>query len=145
MLLIIVSHQLLVQREIHLVGCDGAAVVPGDVDFVDNLLHRRKVLLDGLIHQNNPVGKIEDLPLHTALQKAINDLKGSIGFAGAGGHNKQKAIPALRDGVQRAVDGDALIAAGRIGILAAVIYCSLISSSDICFLFRIMQYPSSRM
>lgn len=30
-------------------------------------------------------------------------------------------------------------------VMAGVIYCSLISSSDICFLLRIMQYPSSHM
>lgn len=33
----------------------------------------------------------------------------------------------------------------QLEVMAGVIYCSLISSSDICFLLRIMQYRSSHM
>ena len=60
MLLVIISHQLLVQREIYLVGCDGIGVVIFDIDFVNGFLQRGKVLLDGLIHQHIAVCQVEN-------------------------------------------------------------------------------------
>ena len=59
-LLVIISHQLLVQREIYLVGCDGIGVVIFDIDFVNGFLQRGKVLLDGLIHQHIAVCQVEN-------------------------------------------------------------------------------------
>ena len=68
MLLIVVAHQLLIQGEIDLVGSNGAGVVPGNIDLVNDLLQRGEVLLDGLIHQDVAVGQVENLTLQAALQ-----------------------------------------------------------------------------
>ena len=121
MLLIVVAHQLLIQGEIDLVGSNGAGVVPGNIDLVNDLLQRGEVLLDGLIHQDIAVGQVENLTLQAALQQAVDDLKGGIGLSGAGGHHQKQAGLPAGDGIQGAVDGDALVIAGRIGGLAAVI------------------------
>ena len=63
MLLVIVAHQLLIQREIDLVGSDGALIIFGHIDFMCNFLQRCKVLLNGLIHQNITICQIEYLAL----------------------------------------------------------------------------------
>ena len=64
--LAVVAHQLLIKREVHLVGGDGAAVILCHINLVRHLFQRRKVLLNGLIHQNVPVSQIQHLSLHTA-------------------------------------------------------------------------------
>ena len=121
MLLVIVAHQLLIQREVNLVGRDGAFVIHRHVDFVGNLLQRGKVLLDGLVHQNVPVRQIQDFSLHAALQKPVHDLEGGIGLARAGGHDQKKPLLPPGDGIHRAVDGVALVIARRVGVLAGIV------------------------
>ena len=129
MLLVIIAHQLLVQGKIHLVGGDGAFIVLGHIDLVGDLFQRGKILLNGLIHQNVPVGQIEDLALHAALQHPVHDLEGGIGLAGAGGHHQKNPLLPPGNGIHRAVDGDTLVIAGRVGVLAGVVrllpYCLL--------------------
>ena len=48
-------------------------------------------------------------------------MEGRVGFACTGGHNQQNAVFPSCDGIHCAVDGNALIVAGRVGALAAVI------------------------
>ena len=120
-LLIVVSHQLLVEGEVHLVGGDGAGVIFGHVDLVGNLLQRGEVLLDGLVHQDVAVRQIEYLALHAAFQKPVDDLKGGIGLAGSGGHHQQQPLLAPGDGVHRPVDGNPLVVPGRISVLAGIV------------------------
>ena len=48
-------------------------------------------------------------------------MEGRVGFACTGGHNQQNAVLPSCDGIHCAVDGNALIVAGRVGVLAAVI------------------------
>ena len=88
MLLVIVAHQLLIQREIDLVGSDGALIIFGHIDFVGDFFQRGKILLDRLIHQNVPVSQVKNLPLHTALQHPVHNLKSGIGFACSCCHNE---------------------------------------------------------
>ena len=85
----LIASQLLVKGEIDLVGCDRGGVIFCEVDLVDNLLQRGKVLLNGLIHQYISVGKIQDLAFHAALQQPVHNLKGRVGLSCAGGHNQQ--------------------------------------------------------
>ena len=120
-LLVVVSHQLLVEGEVHLVGGDGAGVIFGHIDLVSHLLQRGEVLLDGLIHQNIAVRQIEHLALHAAFQEPIDDLKGGVGLSGSGGHHQQKSLLPLGNGVHRPIDGDPLVVPGRISILAGIV------------------------
>lgn len=78
MLPIIVTHQLLIQGEIHLVGGDGIPVVLRHIDLVDDLFQRGKILPNRLIHQNVSVGQVENFSLHAAFQQAVHDLKSGI-------------------------------------------------------------------
>ena len=121
MLLIVVAHQLLIQGEVDLVGGDGGAVVLGVVDLMDNLLQRGEVLGDGLVHQVVAVGEVEDLLLHAAHEEAVDNLEGGVGLAGAGGHDEEDTPLPFRDAVEGAVDGDALVIAGRVALLAGVV------------------------
>ena len=121
MLLVVIADQLLIQGKIDLMGGNGALVVLRNIDLMDDLVQRCEILLNGLIHQNIAVRQIQDLLLHPALQEAVYDLEGSIGFARTGGHHQQQALLPAGNCVQGAVDGNALIVARRIGVLAAVI------------------------
>ena len=63
MLLVVVPDELLIEREVHLMGRDGGLVVLDDVDLVRHFFQRSKVLLNGLIHQNITICQIEYLAL----------------------------------------------------------------------------------
>ena len=121
MFLVIIAHQLLIQREVNLVGRDGAFVVLRHVDFVGDLLQRGKVLLDGLVHQNVPVRQIQNLSLHAALQQPVHDLEGGVGLARAGGHDQKKPLLPPGDSIHRTVDGVALVIARWVGVLAGIV------------------------
>ena len=121
MFLIVLAYQLLIQREIYLMGSDGAFVILCYINFMDDLFQRCKILLDGLIDQNVSVSQIENLALHATLQQSVHDLEGSIGLTGACGHNKKNPLLSARNGIHRPVNGDTLVIARRIGILAGII------------------------
>lgn len=121
MLDVVVADELLIEGEEDLVGGEGGGIVLRDVDFMRVLFQRGEVLLDGLVDEDVAVGQVEDFFLHTALEQAVDDLKGGVGFAGAGGHDQQKALLPASDGVEGAVDGDALVVAGGVGVLAGVV------------------------
>ena len=119
--LVIVSHQLLVQGKIHLIGCDGVFLVLFHIDLVDGLLQRGKVLFDGLVHQHIAVCQVKDLVYRFALQKPVDDLECGVGFAGSGGHHQQQPFLSPGDGVNSPVDGDPLVVTWRVGSLAGKI------------------------
>ena len=48
-------------------------------------------------------------------------MEGRVGFACTGGHNQQNTVLPSCDSIHCAVDGNALVVAGRVGVLAAVI------------------------
>ena len=121
MLPIIVTHQLLIQGEIHLVGGDGIPVVLRHIDLVDDLFQRGKILPNRLIHQNVSVGQVENFSLHAAFQQAVHDLKSGICFARAGSHHQKNPLLSPYNGVHCAIDGIALIVTGRIGVLAGIV------------------------
>ena len=121
MLLIIVSNQLLIQRKVHLMRGDGAFIISGYVDLVNYFFQRGKILLNGLIYKDVSIRKIQHLALHSALKQAINDLKSSIGLAGAGRHNEQKPLLTASNCIYGAVNCNSLVIAGRISILAGII------------------------
>ena len=112
--------KLLVEREIDFVGGRRGRVVFGEVDFVDGFFQRREVLLNGLVNQDVAVGKVEDAPHHAAFQQPPDNLKGGVGFAGAGRHDQQKALLPASNRLYHAVDGDALVVARGVGVLAGV-------------------------
>ena len=87
-----VANQLLIQLEIHLVRSNGAGIIFTDVNFVCNLLQRRKGLLDRLLHENAAVSKVQNLTLHTALQQTIYNLKCSIGLADTSSITKSRPL-----------------------------------------------------
>ena len=121
MLLIIVTNQLLIQREIHLMGSDGTLIILGNIDFMNNLFQRSEVLLNRLIHKNIAVSKVKNLTFQTALQHTVNNLESSIGFASTGSHDEQQAVLTSCNGIYGSVDSNTLIVTRRICILAAVI------------------------
>ena len=120
-LLVVIPDELLIQGEVHLIGRDAAGVVLGDADLVDGLFQRREVLLDGLANQHVAVGEVQDFPFHAAAQQPVDDLERGVGLARARRHDEQNPVLPAGDGVQRAVHGDALIVAGRIGALARIV------------------------
>ena len=67
MFLIIISDKLLIQRKIDLMRSDGSFIIFRNIDFMNNLLQRGKILLDRLINKDISICKIEDLPLHATL------------------------------------------------------------------------------
>ena len=73
-------------------GSDRTLIVLCYVDFVGDLFQWGKILLDRLIHQNVPIGQVEDFALHAALQHPVHDLEGSIGLACAGGHHQKNPL-----------------------------------------------------
>ena len=121
MFLVVVSHQLLVEGEVHLVGGDGAGIIFGHTDLVGHLFQRGEVLLDGLVHQDVAVRQIEHLALHAAFQKPVDDLKGGIGLACPGSHDQQQPLLPPGDGIHRPVDGDPLVVPGRISVLTGIV------------------------
>ena len=121
MLLLVVPDELLIQGEVHLIRRDAAGIVLGHIDLVDGLFQRCKVLLDGLIDQYVSVSQIQDFLFHAAAQQAVDDLERGVGLARARRHDEQNPVLPAGDGVQRAVHGDALIVAGRIGALARIV------------------------
>ena len=88
MFLVIVTNQLLIQRKIYLMGSNGTLIILGNINFMNNLFQRSKVLLNGLIHKNITVSKVKYLSLQAALQHTVNDLKSGIGFTRTGSHDK---------------------------------------------------------
>ena len=67
MFLVIVTNQLLIQRKIYLMGSNGTLIILGNINFMNNLFQRSKVLLNGLIHKNITVSKVKYLSLQAAL------------------------------------------------------------------------------
>ena len=117
----LVANQLLVQGEIDLMRCNGAGISSSGVNFMNDLFQRSKVLLNGLVYKNIAVSEVQDLALHTALQQTVYDLESSVGLACAGSHNQQQTILATCNRINSSVDGNALIVAGRIGVLTGII------------------------
>ena len=85
---------------------------------MNNLFKRREILLNGLIHKDIPVGKIQYLTLHTAFQQTVHDLKRSIGLARACCHNKQKPCYTTGNRIDSTVYCYTLIISRLVGILA---------------------------
>ena len=117
----IFTGQLLIKGEIDLIRRNGLWIIFGIVNFMRDLFQRGKVLLNRLIYQNVSVCQIEDFLFHAALQQTVGDLKSRVGLSGSGRHDQQNPILPARYGVNCAIDGDTLIIAWRIGVLAAEI------------------------
>jgi len=103
------------------VRCNGYRVVFGEVDFMDCFFQRGEILLNGLVNENVPVGKIQDLFLHTAFQQTIYSLESNIRFAGAGRHDEKNSLLSSRNCIHGAVDSVPLIIARSVGRLAGVV------------------------
>ena len=85
-----------------------------------------------LIDENVTVGKKENALLPPRLPQSPDNLKGGVGLAGAGGHDKEDSVLALGDGFYRCVDRVGLIVAR---ILAAAIL-KIILQDDLLLLGR---------
>ena len=83
--------------------------------LVTELRHRRaeraEVVDHRLVDQHVAVGEKEDALLAARLPQPPDDLEGGVGLAGAGRHDEQDAVLALGDGLDRGVDGVALVVA----------------------------------
>ena len=101
----------------------GAVVALDGLGAGAELGHRRaegpEVVDHRLVDQDVAVGEEEDALLAAGLPQPPDDLEGGVGLAGAGGHDEQDAVLALGDGLDRRVDGVALVVARRLA--AAVV------------------------
>ena len=86
-----------------------------------HLLERLEVLRHRLVDEDVAVGEVENLLLEAALVEAVDYLKRGIGLAGPGRHHEKRALRALGDSLDRAVDGDALVVAGWVGFHIVVV------------------------
>ena len=100
----------LVEAEVDLEGLVDRAV--GDLGH--RLTERLEVVGLGLVGEDVAVDEEEDAFLGARLPQPPDDLEGGVGLAGAGGHDQQDAVLAAGDGLDRAVDGDELVVAGRL-------------------------------
>ena len=106
-LVLIVVGEALIQCQINFKG------------FVDLFIfdHRHlvfempEIATPGLIYQGIAVCQKENTFFRTDFPKAMNNLKGSIGFTGAGRHGKQDALLTFSNGLDRAVDSNLLVIA----------------------------------
>lgn len=101
----------------------GQPLVEREIDFkslVDLLLaNDRHAVLEmfeiptfGLVDQGITISKEEDAFPGTALPETVNDLKGGVGFTGAGRHDQQDAVLTPDDRFNSPVDGDLLVVTG---------------------------------
>lgn len=60
-LIILPVCQLLIQREIDLIGGDGYRIILGKIDFMNRFRQRCKILLNRLINKNVSVSKVKYL------------------------------------------------------------------------------------
>ncbi len=80
-----------------------------------------EVVDHGLVDQDVAVGQEQDAFLAPGLPQPPDDLKGGVGLAGAGGHDQQDAVLALGDGLDRRVDGVALVVARLLAAAVVVV------------------------
>ena len=118
---ILVARKLLVEGEVHFMRSDGDGIVLGEVDLVDRLFKRGEVLLDRLVHEDVPVGEVQDLFPQAAFQQTVDDLKGRIGLPGACGHHQQEAFLSPCYRLDDPVDGVALVVPRIVCALAGII------------------------
>ena len=59
--------------------------------------------------------------LNVELSQTPDNLKSGVRLARTGGHDQKQAGPSAGNGIQGAVDSDALVIAGRVGVLAGEI------------------------
>ena len=121
---ILVARKLLVEGEVHFMRSDGDGIVLGEVDLVNRLFKRGEVLLDRLVHENVPVGEVQDLFPQAAFQQTVDDLKGRIGLPGACGHHQQEAFLSPCYRLDDPVDGVALVVPRIVCALAGIIRLS---------------------
>ena len=81
----------------------------------------RKILTDGLVDQDIPIGQIKYLFLDAASKQPPDNLKCRIGLAGSRCHHEQNPLLPACNRIQCTIDRDPLIIARRIGVLAGII------------------------
>ena len=99
MFLVVVPDQLLIQGKIDLVRCDRIFLIFCEVDLMYDLLKRCKVLLDRVVDQVITVCEVQDLPLYSAREKPVHDLKSGIGLSGSCCHDEQDPVLSPCDGI----------------------------------------------
>ena len=90
-------------------------------DLGHRLTERLEVVGLGLVGEDVAIDEEEDALLGARLPQPPDDLEGGVGLAGAGGHDEQDAVLAAGDGIDRAVDGDELVVAGRLAGAVVVV------------------------
>ena len=93
---------------------------------------RAEVVHHRLVDEDVAVGKEEDAFLAAGLPQPPDDLERGVGLARAGRHDEQDAVLALGDGLDRRIDGIALVVARRLA--AAVI--EVVLQDDFFFVRR---------
>ena len=115
------SDELLIEREIDLVSRIGVLFVLLIIDLVDSIREWLKVLLYRLVHQDVSVGQIEHFLHLLGLEQTIDDLEGSIGFAGSCRHNKEQTLLSLGNSLNRTVYCIPLVIARWKSVLTSII------------------------
>ena len=116
---LVVFHPLAVERHVYLEGRVDVLLL----NLRHDLLERLEVLRHRLVDEDVAVGEVENLLLEAALVEAVDYLKRGIGLAGPGRHHEKRALRALGDSLDRAVDGDALVVAGWVGLHVVMVRC----------------------
>ena len=123
-LVLLVAHDRLVEREVDLVGLVDPAAAPVDElagELRHRLAERLEVVDDRLVDEDVAVGE-EQHPLGlAALPEPPDDVERRVRLAGAGRHHEQDPVLALGDGLDRAVDRELLVVAGRLAADLAVV------------------------
>ena len=95
-----------------------------------------EVVDHGLVNQHVAVGQEQDALLAPGLPEPPDDLEGGVGFSRPGRHDKQDAVLAFGDGLDRRIDGVDLIVAR--GLAAAIVVIIL---QDDLFGFGVKALP----
>ncbi len=115
------TYELLIEREIHLMGGVGTLLVLLIVDFVNGICQGLEVLLYRLVHKHIAVGKVQHFLHQPSLQQTIYNLECRVGLARAGGHHQKQAALPLGYGIDGAVYGIALVITRREDVLTCAV------------------------
>ena len=77
---------------------------------------RSEVVLSRLRQEHVAIGEEERAFDTTGLPQAPDDLERGVGLAGAGGHHQEHAALIAGDGLDHALDGDALVVARLLAV-----------------------------
>ena len=122
MLLIILSHHLMVESEVHFMRSNLVqAVFIGEIYLIDGLFERGEVLQNTLVNQNVSVCQIQNSLFKVRTEQPVDDLKSCVCLAGSSSHDKQQSLLSSGDCFNGSVYGVSLIISWRISTLRRIV------------------------